>query len=528
MTFVDKKCIQQILGCLLKAPQYLSEIDKYNLTTVDFPTRFERYIFGAIQGLYFNGAKKISAFDIENYLSSNEAALKCFQNNNGIEYLQDIIEFVDEDNFDYYYDKLKKINLLRDLKKMGIDISDYYAEDLTKKNAYEINAAFEKLDSKDIIDSLKSKLLKVENEYIKNDVTETRSAAEGIDELLINIQENIGMIGMPLQGKIFNEVVSGARKGKFYLRSGGSGVSKTRQAVGDACYLAYPMRYNQETCEWEQTGNNEKILYIATEQNFDEIQMMILAYLTGINEDRFKYGLFNDRERDTIKKANWIIQKYNENFNIVRMPNPTISLVKNIVRENCLIRNVEYIFYDYIFISPSLLNEFKGFNLRNDEVLLMFSTALKDLAVEQNVFMMSSTQLNAKGDDNSNIRNEASLAGGRATINKADIGAIMARPTKEELEFLKSDEMIQSGIVLDIEPNLVTDIYKIRSGRFTQSRIWSYIDLGTLRKEDLFITDSQFNPIRDFVNHGIDKMTNWEDEQFIEIQNFVKELNSND
>ena len=99
--------------------------------------------------------------------------------------------------------------------------------------------------------------------------------------------------------------------------------------------------------------------------------------------------------------------------------------------------DIGYVFYDYIFIGPSLLSEFKGFNLRNDEVLLMFSTALKDLAVELNIFVMSSTQVNANGDDSTNIRNESTLAGGRATINKADIGAVMARPTKEELKILE-------------------------------------------------------------------------------------------
>ena len=51
MALVDKKCVQQVLGCLLKHPQYLSEIDKYNLILADFQTRFERLIFGAIQGL---------------------------------------------------------------------------------------------------------------------------------------------------------------------------------------------------------------------------------------------------------------------------------------------------------------------------------------------------------------------------------------------------------------------------------------------------------------------------------------------
>ena len=521
----DKSCIQQVLGGIFKNLNILSDTEKYNLSISDFSSRFEQLIFRSMCILHEQGAEKIQIVDIENSFSFDEGAKRLFEQNNGIEYLQDIIEYVEEGNFDYYYSKLKKINLLRDLKKMGIDTSDFYEENLTKKDAFEINQRFEELTIKDIIDSIKDKILGVENVYLQNDVSETRSAADRIDELLVNMIQRTDMIGLPLKGKIFNEVVSGARKGKFYLRSAASGTGKTRQAVGDACYLAYPVRYNQTTCEWEQVGNNEKILFIATEQNFDEIQLMILAYLTGINEDRFKYGNFNSRESELLKNANWIINKYRDNFNIVRMPNPTISVVKNIVRENCITKNISYVFYDYIFISPSMLQEFKGFGLRNDEILLMFSTALKDLAVEQNVFVMSSTQLNAKGDDNTNIRNEASLSGGRATINKADIGAIIARPTKEEIDFFSSGE---SGIALEVEPNLVTDIYKIRSGRYTQTRIWSRVDLGTLRKEDLFITDAKLYPLQDFVAYGVDGITNWEDGQFEEIVEFIKELNKGD
>mgnify|MGYP002508726640 CR=1 FL=1 len=95
-------------------------------------------------------------------------------------------------------------------------------------------------------------------------------------------------------------------------------------------------------------------------------------------------------------------------------------------------------------------------------------------------------------DENKNIRNESSLAGSRSIINKADVGAIMARPSKEELDILKSD--IER---LNITPNIVTDIYKVRSGEWNQVRIWSRMDLGTMRKEDLFITDSD-NNLMDF------------------------------
>ena len=162
------------------------------------------------------------------------------------------------------------------------------------------------------------------------------------------------------------------------------------------------------------------------------------------------------------------------------------------------------LFYDYIHISPSLLNEFKGFNLRNDEALLMFSTALKDLAVELDVFMMSSTQLNAKGDDNSNIKNESAISGSRSIINKADIGLILSRPTKEELEFLQSE----GGI--SFMPTLVTDVYKVRAGEWNQVRIWSDANLGNLRKKDLFVTDARMSVMN--VGTSYTPVINWDDE----------------
>ena len=148
----------------------------------------------------------------------------------------------------------------------------------------------------------------------------------------------------------------------------------------------------------------------------------------------------------------------------------------------------------------------------------MFATALKDLAVELDVAMFTSTQLNAKGDDNKNIRNESSLAGGRSTINKADNGSVMARPTKEELEVLEPlfDER---GL-----PNLVTDIYKVRSGEWTQVRIWSRMNLGTLKKEDLFITDSNLEPIEDFYTRDVYEIKNWDSDTDKEIKNIISRL----
>jgi len=510
---IDKRSILQIFGCLMKHPQYLSESDKYSLEPDDFYDRFDRYVFMAIDNLYRGGAQRIQPLDVENYLEFDGAAAALFKQKNGIEYLQDADTLSEEQNFDFYYTRLKKVNLLSTLEKKGIDISEFYVADLTKPNALEVNRHFDELTIDDILETVKKKLLEIEHKFIQNDVTQTERATFNIEYILEDAEKGID-IGIPIQGDILNEVVAGARLGTLMIRSAGSGTGKTRQAVGDACLIAYPMRYESSTGEWVQIGSGKKVLFIATEQTIGEIQKMILAYLTGFNESKFRYGNFTESENRIIKQALWVMERYRDNFFIVQMPSPRIDLVKNLVREQVLLHDIQYVFYDYIFISPSLLTEFRGVALRNDEILLMFSTALKELAVELNICMFTSTQVNANADANANIRNESSIAGSRAVINKADIGMVMARPTKEEIEFYAG-----GGQAI---PNIVTDIYKVRSGMWTQVRIWSVVDLGNLRKEDLRMTDSSYNEI--FIEeHHLARTTDWNNE---ELMNNLKEVNA--
>ena len=510
---VDKNSILQLFGSLMKRPQFLSETDKYQLSLDDFYYKFDKYIFAAIENLYRGGANRIQPIDVENYLQSNGAASVIFKQNNGIEYLQDAEYLSETQNFEFYYKRLKKINLLTKLQNDGFDISEFYIEDLTNPKALEVNKNFEKLEIDEILDALKRKVLGLGNEFTQNEVTRTESAFTGIEDIIESAQLQTD-IGVPVQGDILNEDISGARRGTLIIRSAASGTGKTRQAVGDACLIAYPFRYEPKQDKWVQIGSGCKTMFIATEQTIPEIQKMILSYLTGFNESKFRYGNFTEKENRIIRQAVWIMEQYKDNFFIVQMPAPRIDLVKNLVREQVLLHGIEYVFFDYIFICPSLLGEFKGVSLRNDEILLMFSTALKELAVELNICMFTSTQVNANADSNQNIRNESSIAGSRAVINKADIGMVMARPTKEEIDFFAS-----TGEPI---PTIVTDIYKVRSGEWTQVRIWSIVDLGNLRKEDLYMTDSRLEKIEGYTRHFFEM--EWEDNNFNEILEKVNEI----
>ena len=483
----EKNTVLQIFGCLIKKPSLLGQTDKYNLSLADFSTSFERKLFATIYSLYEQGAKNLGIIDIDNFLKDSPASYAVWEKEKGYDYLQDAEDLSDLGNFDYYYNKLKKINTLKSLKKIGYDISDFYEEDPSNPNQLKINEAFEQLTAKNILDAVRKKLNRIESTNGISQENTVSQATSGIGELLEQLKQAPD-VGPRLQGKYFNTIVRGARRGKFFLRSAASGVGKTRNMVGDACYLAYPIRFSTESYQWEWAGGCERVLYIATEQEKNEIQTMIVAYLSGVNEDTILYGSYDKDEEERIKKALWLMEQYKDNLHICQMSNPNIEQLQYVVRSQVLENNIGAVFYDYIFSNAALLNEFRDLKVREDVALGMFSAALKDLAVELNIFVMTATQVNANGEDSSrSIKNEAVVRGARSIVDKVDMGCVMCRPTEEELNIL--------GTIAHRAPNVVTDIYKMRRGRYTQVRIWSYVDLGLCRKEDLFVTTGKLEVI---------------------------------
>ena len=498
----------------MKKPSLLSEKDKYNLQPSDFESRFERYIFIAILNSYTNGAQSLSEIDIDNYLMEHKDQYLLFQQNNGISYLQDALDMSTPENFEYYYNRIKKFNCLKDLKKSGFDISEFYEENELNPRQFEINQRFETLKPKDIFDGLKRKIYKVEGEYTEGDASITTDVSVGIDELLEKLK-NSPDAGARFQGKYFNTVTRGARKGKYYIVSFPSGGGKTRLLLGEACYLAFPMRFSWETMEWKITGNAEKTLFIATEQAKEEIQTMVVAYLTGINEDVILYGHFTKEQQTIIDQAKEVIKKYKNNLMIVQIPMPSVEIVKSVIRQNCIVNDTKNVFFDYIFSNPALLNEFRDLRIREDVALLMLSTALKDLAVEQDVFMMSATQLNSSQDTNEKgIKNQNSIRGSKSIVDKADIAMIGGLVPDDQRDQI-APYVAKYGM-----PTQVYDVYKVRRGKWTNLKIWSNVDLGTCRRSDVFVTDSNIKEIE------VPIMEVNFDDNYGQYDEFVNHLNS--
>lgn len=137
--------------------------------------------------------------------------------------------------------------------------------------------------------------------------------------------------------------------------------------------------------------------------------------------------------------------------------------------------------------------------------LMLLSNQLKQLAKDYNLFIMSATQVNATAmDEDGEFKNEMSIRASKSIVDKADIGYIMTRINQKIWNSMLPNftnaakaGMLNANYISDrnYRPTHILDIYKMRRGQFKNIRVWTQLDLGTGRRNDLFVTDSNNQPL---------------------------------
>ena len=229
----------------------------------------------------------------------------------------------------------------------------------------------------------------------------------------------------------------------------------------------------------------------------------MLAYLSGVDEDSILTGKYELGELTRVKQAAKIIEEYSGYFMIEEISDPNLQNVEATIRKYATVDNVEYVFFDYIHSTASMINQFSRNNIREDVILMMMANQLKQLAKDYNLFIFSATQVNslAMGDDEMNFKDEKSIRGAKAIADKADMGYVMTRVSEKGWNSILAtlNEAVREGTIkaedIKTRPTHVLDIYKMRRGRYKMIRIWCNIHLGTGERKDLFITTADNQPI---------------------------------
>ena len=483
----------QVIGCIFKNPKLLERDDKYKFNEQDFYDEFHQLVFGCMYNLWQLGAKEITLPAIEDYLTQRPKALAIYKTNKGPEFILKAAEMANVNTFDYYYNRMKKMSLLRAYEEMGMDLTWLYnpdeVMDMKRKQAQE-----DWLDNAtlaDIYNKINDKIDSIKLQYVENVTDGGCQIGEGIDELIDSFAETPA-VGYPLYDIYTSTTARGARLGKFYLRSAATNVGKTRAMVGDACFIGCSQMWSLKENKWVTTGACQSVLFIATEQTLDEIQISAVACISGVEEDHIVMHEYYAGEWERIVKAKQLLKQSKIQF--ICMPDFSMDDVENMIKKHIRENQVEYIFFDYIHSSAKILTEIGGKsgvkNLREDNILFLLASKLKDIAVQYGVFILSSTQLNADYQT-SETPDQNLLRGSKAIADRIDWGGIMLETTKEDREkveaFCKKNN-------LPI-PNVKMSIYKNRANKWKGIYLWMSTQTGICRFETLFVTDWACNII---------------------------------
>ena len=261
--------------------------------------------------------------------------------------------------------------------------------------------------------------------------------------------------------------------------------------IADACYIACEKIYD-ENFGWIGTGIAQPVLYITTEQELEEIQTMMLAFLSNVNEEHIINGEYLDGEEERVLEAANLLS--NAPLYVEELPDFSLKDVEDKIKKNIREHDVKYVFHDYVHTSLKILEEITkrsgGVKLREDNILFMLSTRLKDLCNKYGIFIMSATQLNGDYKD-AKVPDQNLLRGAKAIADKIDYGAILMGVTDEDLVSL--DKILCSNIF--DRPNIKMSIYKNRRGRYKGVYLWCKADLGTCRIKPMFCTGYDYEMI---------------------------------
>lgn len=508
--YVDVTAIMQVIGCVYNNPQILEFEDKYTITDEDFPDEFHRTVFGAIYKVYELGAKTITLENLADFLSSRPKSAAIYKKNDGDKWLLKVADIASQLSFDFYYNRLKKMTLLRAYDNYGVDVSDIYDPDnildIKKKQLQE--DLLDNSSLEEIADRVDRKISDIRLKYVDDTTGEATQAGKGVLQLIQKFKDH-PEVGVPLYGRLVNTVTRGARLKKFYLRSAATGIGKTRSMIADACNIACNKIYD-ESFGWIKNGTSEPTLFITTEQELEEIQTMMLAFLSNVNEEHIINGEYEGDEEERVIKAGEILES--SPLYVEELPDFSLKDVENVIKKNIRDHDVKYIFHDYIHTSLKILEEITkrsgGVKLREDNILFMLSNKLKDICNQYGVFIMSATQLNGDYQE-AKTPDQNLLRGAKSIADKIDYGSILLSVKEEDIDAL--DSILSSNIFE--KPTIKMSVYKNRRGRYKGIIMWCKADLGTCRIQPMFCTTYDYELINmDDIKIIVEKGA-WDDDE---------------
>ncbi|PNX48575.1 MAG: hypothetical protein BV457_03430 [Thermoplasmata archaeon M9B1D] len=483
----------QLLGCLLQDVQ-LANSDKYKLDKNDFVEQIHKILYATLHNLAKRGYKVATYADIETFLQPYEAQLNVF-NEIGESYIDTIIELAELDNFEGYYDTIRKMSLLRDIQNDGDSLNPFWDID---KSDDDNMANLDKYNIDDILNELEARAIEKKRKYGKTKVKEEYIAGTNFMETKELMKEE-PLMGNSFQSEYLNDIYRGIFG--FILRAAKSGGGKSILSIADLCKCTVTEYWDYDKkCFVKNKSREGSSLFINTELELrTELDFIIISWISGVDRSHISDGYYEGDEEERIDYANKVLLE--SGLYIVDDPEFTCESITNTIKTYHHNKGILTACFDYVqnngFVAKEISSATKV-PQREDMVLLALTDRLKQVQKDCGISLMSSVQTNGT-EDNMEHPTESCLAGGKSQVRKTNGTFVMLEPTKKELDATEiiCAGMQKKGIKIEYKPNNVLHIIKGRNSKYKKYiKVFQYIDLGTGRTIDLFCTDMYNQPIK--------------------------------
>lgn len=482
MSVYDSQAARLCLGAMLIKPS-LALSDKLPLTKQDFePQIFHLRLYQAITALAKRGAQSVSAMDCYTLCANNAEVKRVFDDNALADFIDTIKQIVSVDNFELYWTGVRKATLLREYAKAGFDISRFEGEP-------------EKHGIQEILDYYDGLAINIRKQFYQDKSMHELRAGDGFEEIKERFKTEPAF-GATTFSRYLNTAARGWQQGQLTMHGAVSGSGKTGVALYNAALVACPELWDDEAGCYQPNPcyQHKAALFIQYELNDqEELTPKLIGSISGVATYHLLNGNYDDGEEERVDKAIEIL--HDSNIYFVTMPSFTNDKLKACIKEYATLHDVGYVVFDYVSqqstVSSNIAKK-NGVVTRSDQVLSDIVSNLKDIAVENNVAILTFCQTNANVN-NQEILDAGCLAGSRAMQDKLDVGGIIMPLRRQEKEV--ADMMIENTSYQGEHPNRIVHLFKVRFGNQIQHlKIWGKLDLNTGRWTDCWCTDSDNKP----------------------------------
>lgn len=353
-----------VVGCIYKDPDVYIEYGTTIKSKYDFFDDVTKFLFDCFEDYYKSFSQEVSESQVNTFMvKDNDRKLK-YKKYGGWKTIQRFIDLCNVDDFQNYYDTLKKYSLIRELGRLGFPTQRILE-----------HPKFDQIKAEQVTMSMRTALDKThtiigggdDSVLLGNDMTS-----------VVKKWREVPDMGIDFPWKSWTDLFKGWRKKKLIIDGMLSNEGKSRRMMYLVAFVGLIL--------------GKKILVLANEMDEDDLKSAMITTVCNNEEFGFCYnipernitlGEYSSEEEylkvlevaEYIEKNTQIIYKDMEDY--------SDKSIEHEIRKHVLGRGVEYVCYDTL----------KGYRGDNWETVKQTTTHLRDIVKALNIGGYATIQL---------------------------------------------------------------------------------------------------------------------------------------